>query len=48
MAFSAGEEGLPSSSSFPRSRHWPQVRRFAKWASGALGILLMSRGRQGQ
>jgi hypothetical protein len=45
MAFSTGEKRLPSSSSFPRSRLWPQVPRFTRWAAGALGIVLMGRSR---
>jgi len=45
MAFSTGEKRLPSFSSFPRSRLWPQVPRFARRAAGALGIVLMGRNR---
>ena len=56
MAFSTGEEQLPSSSRFPRSRLWPQVprspdspiRRFARWTAGGLGIALMGWSRDGQ
>jgi hypothetical protein len=45
MAFSTREKRLPSSSSFPRSRLWPQVPRFAMWAAAALGIVQRGRSR---